>query len=67
VLSCRTTRDIDLRALDRQPRCRGHEPDPVAVLPLVPAERAVAKLVRLSKTSIANEMRIEHTRQALGE
>jgi len=26
-----------------------------------------AKLVRLSKTSIANEMRIEHTRQALGE
>jgi hypothetical protein len=36
-------------------------------LPLVPAERTVAELVRLSRTSIADEMREEHRRRVLGD
>ena len=65
--ACRSTRDIDLRTLDRHRdatvtslipslscrSCRPHAP--------------FAQLVRLSKTSIADEMRIEHTRRVLGE
>jgi hypothetical protein len=65
--ACRTARDVDLRTLDRHrsaaitsliPRlscrlCRPHAP--------------FAELVRLSKTSIADEMRIEHTRRVLGD
>jgi hypothetical protein len=65
--ACRTTRDIALRTLDRPPDA--------AVTSLIPSlscrsyrpHAPFAELVRLSKTSIADEMRIEHTRRVLGE
>ena len=65
--ACRTARDVDLRALDRH-----HD---AAVTSLIPSlscrscrpHAPFAELVRLSKTSIADEMRIEHTRRVLGE
>jgi hypothetical protein len=65
--ACRTTNAIDLRTLDRHPDA--------AVTSLIPAlswrscrpHAPFAELVRLSRTSIADEMRIEHTRRVLGE
>ena len=65
--ACRTTNAIDLRTLDRHPdaaitslipwlscrSCRPHAP--------------FAELVRLSRASIADEIREEHRRQVLGE
>jgi hypothetical protein len=65
--ACRTRWDIDLRTLDQHRdaaitsliaslscrSCRPHTP--------------FAELVRLSRTSITDEMRIEHTRRVLGE
>jgi hypothetical protein len=60
-------RDIDLRALDR------HRDGAVtSLIPLLSCRSCrpnapFAKLVRLSKTSIADEMRVEHTRRVLGE
>ena len=65
--ACRTTSAIDLRSLDRHPDA--------AVTSLIPAlscrpcrpNAPFAELVRLSRTSIADEMRIEHTRRVLGE
>jgi hypothetical protein len=65
--ACRTTNAIDLRTLDRH-----HD---AAVTSLIPAlscrscrpNAPFAELVRLSRTSIADEMRIEHTRRVLGE
>jgi hypothetical protein len=65
--ACRTTSGIDLRMLDRHPdaavtsliralscrSCRPHAP--------------FAELIRLSRTSIAVEMREEHRRRQLGE
>jgi hypothetical protein len=65
--ACRTGQDVDLRTLDRH-----HD---AAVTSLIPSlscrscrpHAPFAELVRLSKTSIADEMRIEHTRRVLGE
>jgi hypothetical protein len=65
--ACLTTRAVDPRKLDRH--------RDAAVTSLVPSlscrscrpHAPFAELVRLSKTSIADEMRIEHTRQVLGE
>ena len=65
--ACRTTQAIDLRALDRH--------RDAAMTSLIPAlscrscrpNAPFAQLVRLSRTSIADEMRIEHTRRVLGE
>ena len=65
--SCRSTSSIDLRALDRH--------RDAAVTSLIAAlscrscrpNAPFAELVRLSQTSIADEMRIEHTRRALSE
>ena len=65
--ACRTTRDIDLRALDRH--------RDAAVTSLIPSlscrscrpNAPFAELVRLSKTSVADEMRIERTRRILGD
>jgi hypothetical protein len=65
--ACRTTRDIDLRALDRH--------RDAAVTSLIPSlscrscrpNAPFAVVMRLSKTSIAVEMRIEHTRRVLGD
>ena len=65
--ACRTINSIDLRALDRH--CDA------AVSSLIPSlscrscrpNAPFAELVRLSRTSIADEMRIEHTRRVFGE
>ncbi len=65
--ACRATRDVDLRSLDRHPDA--------AVTSLIPSlscrscrpHAPFAELVRLSRTSIADEMRIEHTRRVLGD
>ena len=63
----RSTSSIDLRRLDRHPEA--------AVTSLIPAlscrscrpRAPFAELMRLSRTSIADEMRIDHTRRTLGE
>jgi hypothetical protein len=65
--ACHTMRDIDLRTLDRY---RG-----AAVTSLIPSlscrscrpHAPFAELVCLSRTSIADEMRVEYTRRILGE
>ena len=65
--ACRTINAIDLRILDRHPDA--------AVTSLIPAlscrscrpNAPFAELVRLSRTSIADEMREEHRRRLLGE
>jgi len=65
--ACRTINAIDLRALDRHPDA--------AVTSLIPAlscrscrpNAPFAELVRLSRTSIADEMREEYRRRVLGE
>lgn len=65
--ACRTMRDIDLRTLDRH--------RDAAITSLIPSlscrscqSRApFAELVRLSKTSVADEMRIERTHRVLGD
>jgi hypothetical protein len=65
--ACRSTSSIDLRAHDRHPDA--------AVTSLIPAlscrscrpNAPFGELVPLSRTSIADEMRIEHTRKVLGE
>jgi len=65
--ACRTIHAIDLCALDRHPDA--------AVSSLIPAlscrscrpNAPFAELVRLSRTSIADEMRDEHRRRVLGD
>jgi hypothetical protein len=65
--ACRTTRDIDLRAFD----CHRD----ATITSLIPSlscrscrpNAPFAELVRLWKTSIADEMRIEQTRRVLGD
>ena len=64
---CRTINAIDLRTIDRH--------RDAAVTSLIPAlscrscrpNAPFAELVRLSRTSIADEMREEHRRRVLGE
>jgi len=64
--ACRTINAVDLRTLDRHPDA--------AVTSLIPAlscrscrpNAPFAELMRLSKTSIADEMREEHRRRVLG-
>jgi hypothetical protein len=65
--ACRTINSIDLRALDRH-----HD---AAISSLIPSlscrscrqNAPFAELVRLARTSIADEMREEHRRRVLGE
>ena len=65
--ACRTINAIDLRVLDRHPDA--------AVSSLIPAlscrscrpNAPFAELERLSRTSIADEMREEHRRHVLGD
>ncbi len=65
--ACRTINSIDLRALDRH--------RDAAISSLIPSmscrscrpNAPFAELVRLSRTSIADEMREEHTRYIFGE
>jgi hypothetical protein len=65
--ACRNTRDIDLRTLDRH-----RDAAVTSLIPLMSCRSCrpyapFAELVRLSKTSIADEMLIEHTRRVLGD
>ncbi len=65
--ACRTTRDIDLRTLDRH-----RDAAVTSLIPLLSCRSCrphapFAELVRLSKTSIADEMWIEHTRRVPGD
>ena len=62
--ACRTMCDIDLRMLDRH-----RDAAVTSLIPLLPyrPNAPFGQLVRLSRTSIADEMRIEHTRRMLGE
>jgi hypothetical protein len=65
--ACRTTQALDLRTLDRH--------RDAAITSLIPAlscrscrpHAPFAELVRLSKTSVADEMREEHMRRVLGD
>ena len=65
--ACRTTQALDVRKLDRH--------RDAAVTSLIPAlscrscrpHAPFAELVKLSRTSIADEMREEHTRRVLGD
>jgi hypothetical protein len=65
--ACRTTQAVDLRTLDRHPGA--------AVTSLIPAlscrscrpNAPFAELVRLSQTSIADEMRADRTPRMFGE
>jgi hypothetical protein len=65
--ACRSTSSIDLRRLDRH--------QDAAVTSLIPSlscrscrpNAPFAELIRLSRTSIAEEMRLEHTRRVTGE
>ena len=65
--ACRAINAIDLRMLDRH--------RDAAITSLIPSlschscrpNAPFAELVQLSRTSIADEMRIEHTRRVLGE
>jgi hypothetical protein len=67
IVSSHFIHAIDLRTLDRHPDA--------AVTSLIPSlscrscrpNAPFAELVRLSRTSIADEMRIERTRRMLGE
>jgi hypothetical protein len=65
--ACRVTGDIDLRGLDRHPDA--------AVSSLIPSlscrscrpHAPFAELVRLSRTSISDELREDHRRRVLGD
>jgi hypothetical protein len=65
--ACRTIQAIDLRTLDRH-----RDAAVTSLIPLLSCRSCrpnapFAELVGLSKTSIADEMRLEHTRRVLGE
>jgi hypothetical protein len=63
----RTMRDIDLRTIDRHRDAAVTSLIPSLSCRLCRPNAPFAELVRLSRTSIADEMRIEHTRRVLGE
>jgi hypothetical protein len=65
--ACRTIQAVDLRKLDRHPDAAVTSLIPSLSCRLCRPNAPFAELVQLSKTSIADEMRIEHTRQVLGE
>jgi hypothetical protein len=65
--ACRTINAIDLRTLDRH-----HDAAVSSIIPALSCRSCrpnapFAELLRLSRTSIADEMREEHRRRALGE
>jgi hypothetical protein len=65
--ACRTTAAVDLRQIDRH-----HAAAVTSLIPALPCRGCrpnapFAKLVRLSKTDIAEEMRGEHRRQVMGD
>jgi arginine exporter protein ArgO len=65
--ACRTINAIDLRTLDRH-----RDAAVTSLIPMLSCRSCrphapFAELVQLSKTSIADEMRMEYTRRVLGE
>jgi hypothetical protein len=65
--ACRTINAIDLRTLDRH-----RDAAVTSLIPMLSCRSCrpnapFAELVQLSKTSIADEMRMVHTRRVLGE
>ncbi|MFZ2076149.1 MAG: hypothetical protein WAV38_05755 [Xanthobacteraceae bacterium] len=59
------TNSIDLRTLDRHPDAAVVSPIPALSCRSCRPNTPFTELVRLSRTSIADEMRIEHTRRCL--
>jgi hypothetical protein len=64
---CRTINAIDLRTLDRHPGAAVTSFIPMLSCRSCGPDAPFAELVRLSRTSIADEMREEHRRRVLGE
>ena len=65
--ACRMTSTIDLRRLDRHPDAAVSSLVPTLSCKSCRPNAPFAELVRLSRTSIAEEMRKEHRRLVLGE
>ena len=65
--ACRTTRDVDLRALDRHRDAAITSLIPSLSCRLCRPHAPFAELIRLSKTSIGDEMRIEYARRVLAD
>jgi hypothetical protein len=65
--ACRTIQAIDLRTLDRHPDAAATSLIPWLSCRSCRPNAPFAELVRLSRMSIADEMREEHRRQVLGE
>jgi hypothetical protein len=65
--ACRTIQAIDLRKIDRNRDAAVTSLIPALSCRSSPPNAPFAELVRLSQTSIADEMRVEHTRRVLGE
>jgi hypothetical protein len=65
--ACRTINAIDLRTLDRHADAAGTSLIPPPSCRSCRPNAPFAELVRLSRTSIADEMREEHTRRVHGE
>ena len=65
--ACRTINTIDLRVLDRHPDAAISSLIPVLSCRSCRPNAPFAELVRLSRTSIADEFREEHRRRVLGE
>jgi hypothetical protein len=65
--ACRTTNAIDLRTLDRHRAAAVTSLIPLLSCRSCRPNAPFAELVRLSRTSIADEMREEHRRRVLGE
>ena len=64
--ACRTTNAIDLRTLDRHKDAAVSSLIPVLSCRSCRPNAPFAELVQLSRTSIADEMRVEHARRVLG-
>ena len=65
--ACRTINAVDLRTLDRHAAAAVTSLIPALSCRLCRPNAPFAELVRLSRTSIADEMREEHRRRVLGE
>ena len=65
--ACRTVNAIGLRTLDRHHDAAGSSLIPALSCRSCRPNAPFAELVRLSRTSIADEMRKEHRRRVLGE
>jgi hypothetical protein len=65
--ACRTISAVDLRMLDRHPEAALTSLIPMLSCRSCRPNAPFAELVRLSRKSVADEMREEHRRRVLGE